>query len=93
MDPTHNVRKFLRLLELFSEAQLLYPTISNDKEVGCLFSDSCNNHILWNYSLELFKYDIHNTNKTCYIDFHTYTEAKNAFILAEEIKASNMDKV
>ena len=34
MDPTHNVRTFLHLLKWFSEAQILYLTISNDKEVG-----------------------------------------------------------
>ena len=31
-------------------------------------------------------------NKTRYINFHTYTEAKITFILAEEIKSSQMNK-
>ena len=64
MDPTHNVGIFLRLLKRVSEAQLLYPTIRNDEEVGCLFSDSCNNQILLNYAFELFEDEIHNMNKT-----------------------------
>ena len=42
MDPAHNVETFIFLLELFSEAQLLHPKISNYKEVGCLFSDMRN---------------------------------------------------
>ena len=31
-------------------------------------------------------------NKTRYSDLHTYTEAKRAFILAEEQKTSKMNK-
>ena len=92
MDPTHNVGTFLRLLEWFPESQLLYPTISNEKEVGRLLSDSRKKHIPWNYAFKLFKDEIHNMNKTRYSDFHTYTEAKSAFILAEERKASKMNK-
>ena len=86
------VGTFPRLLEWFSEAQLLYPTIGNNKEVGFLFSGSCKKQIIWNYAFELFEDGIHNMNKTRYRDFHTYTEAKSVFILAEEIKASNMNK-
>ena len=41
----------------------------------------------------MFEDGIHNTNKTCYSDFHPYTEAKNAFILAEEIKANKINKI
>ena len=63
MDPTYNFGIFLRLLEWFSEAQLLYPPISNYKEVGCLFSDSCKKHILWYYAFEMFEDEIHNMNK------------------------------
>ena len=40
--------------------------------------------ILQNYYLDLFEDEIHNMNKTKYSDFHTYTKAKSAFILAEE---------
>ena len=64
MDPAHNVGTFICLLEWFSEAKLLYPTISNYKEVGCLFSDSCRNQILCYYAFELFEDEIHNMNKT-----------------------------
>ena len=63
MDPTNNVRIFLRLIECFSEAQILYPTISNNREVGCLFSDSFTKEVLWNYASELFKDEINNMNK------------------------------
>ena len=63
MDPTHNVGTFLRLLKWFSEAQILYPTIGNDKEVGYLFFGSCKNHILWNYDFKPFEEDINNMNK------------------------------
>ena len=41
---------------------------------------------------ELFEDEICNMNKTCYRNFYTYTEAKNEFILAEELKASNTNK-
>ena len=92
MDLTHNAGTFIRLLEWFSEAQLLYPKISNDKEVGCLLYDSRNKQILWNYYSKLFEGEIHNMNKTCYKNFHTYIEAKSEFILAEERKASKMNK-
>ena len=64
MDPTYNVGIFLHLLEQFSEAQFFFPTISNDKEVGCLFYDSLNNLIIRNCYFELFEDEIHNTNKT-----------------------------
>ena len=40
----------------------------------------------------MFEDEIHNINKTWYIYFHTYTEAKSAFILAEERKARNLNK-
>ena len=92
MDPTHNVGKFLRLLEWFSEAQLLYPKIRNYKEVGCLLSNCRKKQILWNYAFDLFKGEIHNMNKTRCGYFHTYTEAKSVFILAEERKASKTKK-
>ena len=46
MDLTHNFGTFLHLLEWFSEAQLLYLAIINDKEVGCLFSDYPKKQIL-----------------------------------------------
>ena len=91
--PTHNVRTFLCLLEWFSEAQLLYPKISNDKEVKCLFYDYHKKQILWNYAFKLFKDEIHNMYKILYINFHIYTEAKNVSILAEERKASKMNKI
>ena len=92
MDPTHNVGKFLRLLKWFSESQLLYPTISNKKEVDCLFYDYSKNHILRNYDFELSEDEIHNMNKNRYRNFHTYTEAKSASILSEERKASKTNK-
>ena len=92
MYPTHNVGTFLRLLEWFSEAQLLYPTIINNRESGCLLYDSWNKQILWNYSLELFQDEINNVNKNHYGDFHIYTEAKSAFILAEERKSIKTNK-
>ena len=41
----------------------------------------------------MFEDEIHNMNKTCYSHFHPYTEAKNAFILAEEIKANKINKI
>ena len=55
MDPTHNVRTFLHLLKWFSEAQILYLTISNDKEVGWLFSDYRKKHILWDYAFNMIE--------------------------------------
>ena len=41
----------------------------------------------------MFKDGIHNTNKTWWSDFQTYTEAKNVVILSEERKASKMNKI
>ena len=64
IDPTHNFGSFLRLLGLFSEAQLFYLTTRNYKEVGFLFSDSCKNQIMLNYCLKLSEDKIHNMNKT-----------------------------
>jgi hypothetical protein len=93
MDSTHKVSTFLRLLEWFSEAQLLYPKISNDKEVGCLFSESRKKQILWNYAFENFKDEINNMNKTRYSDFNDYAEAKEAFLLAEERKTSKLAEI
>ena len=93
MDPTHNFRTFFCLLEWFSEAQLLYPTIINDKEIGCLFSDSLNNKILCNYAFNISEDEIHDMNKTLYRNFRAYTEAKCAFVIAEEIKAIKMNKI
>ena len=93
MDPTHNVGTFICLLWWFSEAQILYPNIINDKEVGCLFSDTHKKHILCNYTFYLFKYDIHNMNKIRYSNFRTYTEAKSACILAEERKTSKVNRI
>ena len=84
MDPAHNVETFIFLLELFSEAQLLHPKISNYKEVGCLFSDMRNKQIIWNQDIKLFENDIHSVNKTSYTDLNTYTEVKSTFILEEE---------
>ena len=46
MDLAHNVGKFLQLLEYFSEAHLLYPMISDNKEAVCSFSDSHKKQIL-----------------------------------------------
>ena len=92
MDLTRNVGNFLCLLEWFSEAQLLYPTSSNDKEVGCLLSDSCKTQILCNYAFEVFEDEIHNKNKNRYSNFHRYTEAKSLFVLSVERKASKMNK-
>ena len=46
-----------------SEAQLLYPKISNEEEVGCLLSNSRKKQILWNYAFELFDDEIHNMKK------------------------------
>ena len=92
MDTTHYVGTFLFLLEWFSEAQILYPKISNDKGVGCLLSDSRKKQILWNYAFNIFEDEIHNMNKNQYGDFYTCTEAKSAFILAEERKSSEMKK-
>ena len=93
MDTTHNAGTFLRLLEWFSEAQLLSPNTRNNNEVVCLLYDSHKKHILWNYAFDLFKGDIHNMNITLYGYFHTYTEAKSAFILGEEIKASKINRI
>ena len=92
MYPTHNVGKFLCLIKWFSEAQILYPTIYNDKEVGYLFSDYRNKQILWNCDFELLEDEICNMNKNRYSEFHTYTEDKSAFVLAEEIKSSKTNK-
>ena len=64
MDPTHNVRIFLCLLERFSEAQILYPKIRNNKEVVWLLSDYWKKKILWNYAFKMFKDENHNMNKT-----------------------------
>ena len=64
MNPTYNVRKFLCLLKCFSETQLLYLKISNDKEFGCLFSNSSKKQILWNYAFKLLKDEIYNMSKT-----------------------------
>ena len=41
----------------------------------------------------MFRYEIYNTNKTRYRDLNTYTEAKSEFILAKQIKDSNMKKI
>ena len=57
-----------------------------------MFSDSCKNQILWNYAFDLFEDEIHDMNKTRYSNFHTYTEAKNKFILAEERKSIKINK-
>ena len=93
MDPIHNVGTFIFLLGWFSGAQLLYPKISNKKEVCCLLSNYHKKHILRNYAFELFEGEINNMNKTQYNNFHTYTEAKSVFILAVERKASNMNDI
>ena len=93
MDPAHNVETFIFLLELFSEAQLLHPKISNYKEVGCLFSDMRNKQIILNKDIKLFENEIHSMNKTSYTDLHTYTEVKSTFILAEERKSSKTNKI
>ena len=58
-----------------------------------MFSDSRKKKIIWNYAFELFEDEIHNMNKTCYRNFHTYIEAKSEFILTEERKASNMNEI
>ena len=58
-----------------------------------MFYDSLNNLIIRNCYFELFEDEIHNTNKTWYHDFHTYAEAKIAFILSEEIKSSKTNKI
>ena len=55
MDMTHNVDKFFHILKWFSEAKLLYPNISKDKEVGFLFPDACKNQIIWNYAFGVFE--------------------------------------
>ena len=66
---------------------MFYPKISNNREVGCLLSDSWKNQIISNYDLDIFEDEIHNMNKTWYSNFHKYTEVKSAFILTEETKA------
>ena len=86
MDPSHNISVFLRLLDWFSEAQLLYPKLDGDEEVGSLFTQTRKTNILWNYAFENFKDEINNMNKTRASDFRTFQEAKDAFLLAEERK-------
>ena len=93
MDPSHNLSTFLRLLEWFSEAQLLYPKVQGDDEVGKLFTSTRKTLILWNYAYESFKDEINNMNKTRPTDFATFKAAKEAFLLAEERKnAKQKDK-
>ena len=70
----------------FLEAQLLYPEISNNKEVCWLLSDTLKNKIICSYDFELYKNEIHNMNKTHYSDLYMYTEAKSVSILDEEKK-------
>ena len=56
MDLTLNVRAFLRLFEWFSEAQIIYPQIRNNKEVGFFLSDTHKKQIMWDYYFNLFEY-------------------------------------
>ena len=93
MGMTHNVGTFLSLIKWFSEAQLIYPNISNNREVGLFLSGIRKEQILWNYSSGVFEDEVHNINKTCYRYFHTYTEDKGAFVVAEERKSSKMNKI
>ena len=71
--------------ERFSPSRMVFrsaapiPDISNDEEVGLLFSDYSRKEILWYYTFELIKDGIHNMNKTRYRDFHTYTEAHSSY--------------
>ena len=37
--------------------------------------------------------EINNMNKTCYRNFHTYTEAKHTSVLAEEINSSKKNRI
>ena len=92
MDPNHKGRTFICLLKRFSEEQLLYLNTRKDKESGCLFSDLRKKQIISNYAFDMPKYDFININNTLYSDFHMYTEAKSAFILAEGIKSSKTNK-
>ena len=48
--------------------------------------------ILWYYDFDMFKDEIHNMDKTRYINFHMYTEAKCILILDEEQKTSKANK-
>ena len=63
MDPTQYVGTFSCLLKWFSEAQLLYPKISNNEEIRFLFYDSRKKNIIWNYDFELSEDEIHNMDK------------------------------
>ena len=58
-----------------------------------MFYDYFQKQIIWNYDFDLFKDEIHNMNKKRYSNFHSYTEANSAFILAEERKTSKMNKI
>ena len=70
MYPTHIIGTLIDLLGCFSEAQLIHPIISNDKEVGYLLYDYINNKVLWNYDFKMYEDEIHNTNKTRYSQVH-----------------------
>ena len=49
--------------------------------------------ILCNYAFNISEDEIHDMNKTLYRNFRAYTEAKCAFVIAEEIKAIKMNKI
>jgi len=73
-------------LQAHSEAQPYYPTISDDAEVGQIFSEPRKISILWNAAFDTFREELLNMNITRKDDLQLWSKAQAKFLLAEERK-------
>lgn len=83
MDPLHQLKSYFMPLTSHSEAQLYYPLVCLDPEVGAPFLGDHNIQIVWNAVRELFMA----LNLSCCEDLKGSWELyKDKFLLAEQYK-------
>ena len=78
------LQKFLTLVDAHSMTQPYFPPISNNSEVGKVFSDERKIRILWNAAHEKFKTELTNLHVVRFDDLRTWENAIEKFRLAEE---------
>jgi hypothetical protein len=98
MDPHHQLKNFLRLVQAHSEAQAYYPTPGclaqtnpTASEVGQIFTDDRKSQIVWNACYDLFKEELVNMNIHRRDDLRNYEELCKKFLLAEQHRKAKLE--
>ena len=98
MDPNHQLKNFLRLVQAHAEAQAYYPTPGSRaqnhataSEVGKVLTDDRKSQIVWNACYELFKDELVNLNVHRRDDLQNYEDLCEKFILAEQHRKAKLE--